>query len=537
MHWKKSTLLIATGIDCALASRRYLHGHGHGHAHLMPHAEKLELRDVAWADQIPADMLIEFRTLTTTIYEDCAPTNPIYITTTAIEDTSKQTHLLPEPSLAVKQSQSAKPEATTTVHLTKTVMDVVVETPPAKTVGSVPAYGDIDGRIGNVTAPLREIVLEKTRTGIHSTTTVTASLSGFGNATVTVAFDDTEPSGEAPAREAPAIEAPEREAPAIEAPEREAPAIESPGREAPAIESPGREAPIRDPARRPPAKELEGKEATIEGHLIPEPTPIDPVPGILPTLPGLPQLLPATAIPNINSIGQAIDLNGHPLPQNIRWSSIPKDSEISTNGFGGRSVPKGSAVKYCGNIGIPWGSNIIAVSPTEAHRYKYVAQFTGSNTEPWTVTIWNKVGPDGKMDGWYGHSALTFVLAPGETRYVAFDEDSEGAWGAAPGTNGLPVDQWGGYTSTWGEFSFGDGENSGWSGWDVSAIQAQLGHDDVQGMRICQADGKGCSIIEPNARRVVNAYTQSERHYDGIGGAAAPGPVRLVVNLDYRGVI
>ncbi|KAJ5765505.1 hypothetical protein N7520_005064 [Penicillium odoratum] len=512
MHWKKSTLFMATGIDCALATRRHLHGHGHGHAHLMLHAEKLEPRDLAWADQIPADMLIEFRTLTTTIYEDCAPTNTVYITTTTIEDMSKQTHLLPKPSLAVKQSLSEKPEATTTVHMTKTVMDIVVETPPAKTIGSVPEYGDTDGRIDNVTAPSPEVALETTRTGIHSTTTVTSSLSGFGNATVTVALNVTEPSREAPAREAPE-------------------------REAPAIEAPAREAPIRGTARKSPPKGLEGKEATIEGHLIPEPTPIDPAPGILPTLPGLPQLLPATAIPNINSIGQALDLNGHPLPKNIRWSYLPKDSEISTKGFGGRSTPKGSAVKYCGNVGIPWGSNIIAVSPTEAHRYKYVARFTGSNTEPWTVTIWNKVGPDGKMDGWYGHSALTFVLAPGETRYVAFDEDSEGAWGAAPGTTGLPVDQWGGYTSTWGEFSFGDGENSGWSGWDVSAIQAQLGHDDVQGMRICQADGKGCSIIEPNARRVVNAYTQSERHYDGIGGAAAPGPVRLVVNLDYRGVV
>lgn len=139
------------------------------------------------------------------------------------------------------------------------------------------------------------------------------------------------------------------------------------------------------------------------------------------------------------------------------------------------------------------------------------------------------------MDGWYGHSALTFVLAPGETRYVAFDEDAVGAWGAAPGTDGLPTDDWGGYSSTWGEFSFGDAENGGWSGWDVSAIQAQIAHQTVQGMRICKADGLGCSIITPQAREVVAAYTESMRHHDGIGGAAAPGPVRLVVDIDYQG--
>lgn len=139
------------------------------------------------------------------------------------------------------------------------------------------------------------------------------------------------------------------------------------------------------------------------------------------------------------------------------------------------------------------------------------------------------------MDGWYGHSALTFILAPGETVYVAFDEDSEGAWGAAPGTDGLPTDHWGGYTSTWGEFSFGDGENSGWSGWDVSAIQAQIAGQTVQGMRICEADGKGCSAITPGARKVVAAYTEEMRHHDGIGGAAGPGPVRLIVDVDYQG--
>ncbi|KAJ6167121.1 Allergen Asp f 4 [Penicillium chermesinum] len=138
------------------------------------------------------------------------------------------------------------------------------------------------------------------------------------------------------------------------------------------------------------------------------------------------------------------------------------------------------------------------------------------------------------MDGWYGHSALQFVLAPGETRYVAFDEDSEGAWSAAPGTKGVPRDQWGGYISTWGEFSFGDQENDGWSGWDVSAIQTQIAHGPVEGMRICMADGKGCSIITPGAERVVDAYTAAKRHHDGIGGAASPGPVRLTVDLDYK---
>ncbi|CAI7652550.1 unnamed protein product [Penicillium bialowiezense] len=243
---------------------------------------------------------------------------------------------------------------------------------------------------------------------------------------------------------------------------------------------------------------------------------------ILPDIPVVDQLLPGQKPKHPNS------------PSPVDWTATPPKGQFLTKGFGGRTPGKGSEIHYHGNTGKPWGSNIIMVNDFEAHRYKYVARFTGSNDKPWTVVVWNKVGPDGKLDGWYGNSAVTFKLAPGETRYVAFDEDSEGAWGAAPGDH-LPKDQWGGYSSTWGEFSFGDGENNGWSGWDVSAIQAQIAKQHVQGMSICQADGKGCSVITPNAKKVVDAYTESVKHKDGIGGAASPGPVRLNVLLDYRG--
>lgn len=285
---------------------------------------------------------------------------------------------------------------------------------------------------------------------------------------------------------------------------------------------------------------------SVEGRPIPDATKTDHAPNIVPTLENLPgqlpgeltQILPGVAtvvpVPQLPNLGQVLHPGGPAIPSNLDWTAVP-EGPFSAKGFGGQSLPSGSEIHYKGNVGKPWGSNIISVSPAAAHRYKYVAKFTGSNSEPWTVTIWNKVGPDDKMDGWYGHSALTFVLAPGETHYVAFDEDSEGAWGAAPGTKGLPTDSWGGYTSTWGEFSFGDAENSGWSGWDVSAIQAQLAHQYVQGMRICMADGTGCSSITPQAKKVVDAYTESKRHHDGIGGAASPGPVRLVVDIDYQG--
>ena len=216
------------------------------------------------------------------------------------------------------------------------------------------------------------------------------------------------------------------------------------------------------------------------------------------------------------------------------WTSTPASGKFSTAGFGGVTNSSGSGISYAGNVGNPWGSNIIEVSSSTASQYKYVAQFTGSNTEDWTVVFWNKVGPDGKLDGWYGHSALNFTLAAGETRYVAFDVNSQGAWGAAAGDS-LPTDEYGGYACTWGEFDFGNSENDGWSGWDVSAIQAQSAGLTVQGMKICEHTGENCSYITSGVKTVVNAYTEDKKAIDGIGGAVTAGAVRLKVQVDYSG--
>ncbi|KKK14303.1 hypothetical protein ARAM_000793 [Aspergillus rambellii] len=214
------------------------------------------------------------------------------------------------------------------------------------------------------------------------------------------------------------------------------------------------------------------------------------------------------------------------------WTSVPSDGDYSTDGFGERTNSSGSGIEYTGNVGSPWGSNIIEVTADNAYEYKYVVQFTGSNTNDWFVSFWNKIGPDGKMDGWYGHSALNFTLAAGETKYVAFDENSQGGWGAAEGDS-LPTDEYGGYACTWGEFDFGDTDNDAWSGWDVSAIQAQNGNLTVQGMKICQYNGDNCSYITTGAAEVVDAYTAAEASVDGIGGTVSSGAVRLVAIIDY----
>lgn len=421
MRFSTSTVfipLLLSSADYVLGSHRH-RAHGHrARNHQLQHAELMEPKAVAATQtHIPDETVVEVRTLTKTVLEDCKPTNTIFATTTLLEEgTSTQT--LSKPTKPAPATTEPTTVSTITIHMTATVTKTIT----------------VSASTSMMTTTSKPLVKER-----------------------------------------------------------------------PANESPRQ----------------------------------SDAPQIIPTLNNLPgdisQLLPgivsAIPIPNI-PLDQVLHPNSPEVPS---WTAVPKNGDFSLDGFGDRSSPHGTRVKYHGNVGVPWGSNIISVSATQAHKYKYVVEFVGSNTAPWTVTIWNKVGPDGAMDGWYGHVALSFVLAPGEKHYVAFDEDSEGAWGAAPGTSGLPTDSWGGFTSTWGEFSFGDAENSGWSGWDVSAIQAQIAHQDVQGMAICEADGSGCSVITPNAEKVVDAYTESEKHHDGIGGAAAPGPVRLVVDIDYQG--
>ncbi|KAI9368526.1 hypothetical protein BJX61DRAFT_212963 [Aspergillus egyptiacus] len=221
-------------------------------------------------------------------------------------------------------------------------------------------------------------------------------------------------------------------------------------------------------------------------------------------------------------------------PESSNWSESPANGEYCYDGFGGRTEQTitGNKFTYGGNTGLPWGSNILEVSAAEAWRYKYVVQFHGSKTDKWTVVVWNKIGPDGKMTGWYGNSAVSFSLEPNEVRYVAFDENSQGAWGAAKGDS-LPKDQYGGYVCTWGEFDFGSTVNDGWSGWDVSAIQAEAAGAHIQGMKMCSHLGDNCSIITTGAKKVQDAYMYKHRWADGIGGKIVPGPARVVTHLDY----
>ncbi|KAE8321558.1 hypothetical protein BDV39DRAFT_185514 [Aspergillus sergii] len=215
------------------------------------------------------------------------------------------------------------------------------------------------------------------------------------------------------------------------------------------------------------------------------------------------------------------------------WHAHQDGDVYTREGFGGQTPNNGKPyIDYIGNLGSPYGKNIIEVAESKACEYKYVVRIQGSEKDTWTIAFWNKIGPDLKLTGWYGNAVLTIKINPGETKYVAFDEDTQAAWGAAKGDS-LPLDQYGGYGCTWGEIDVGNLSNDAWSGWDVSAIQAQNAGLDVQGMKICTHDNQKCSSISNLAKAVDNAYTALEAGQDGIGGEWPAGPLRLVVDIDY----
>ncbi|KGO58622.1 hypothetical protein PEX2_066060 [Penicillium expansum] len=481
-------VLLAGFIGYAFASIHHpAHGHGHRHRHLMPPIEHLEPRNMVWdhVNNTPDDVVVESITLTTTttVYGNCAPTSTIHSTLTLVRHR-------PEPTSYTKDHPMhglAYPEAYEDHWHQRELQPELILPVPTNTMPAQPQFNQTKHPAPRPTEAEAITTMFKTHT-ITKTATNTVKVTVYPGGSH-VPLSNRLPGNPSSAEKAAVL--------------------------ADTLPKGSLEEQKAVPAKRPPPPPPHSNNGGPINAVLNLPS------GVLPDIPVVNQILPG---PKPDG------------PTSADWTATPSKGQFSTNKFGGRTPPKGKGteIQYQGNVGKPWGSNIITVSPTEASNYKYVAQFTGSNDEPWTVIVWNKIGPDGKLTGWYGHSALTFTLAPGETQYVAFDEDSEGAWGAAPGDH-LPTDQWGGYSCTWGEFGFGDGENKGWSGWDVSAIQAQIANQPVQGMSICQADGKGCSIITPDAKKVVDAYVKSKKHLDGIGGAASPGPVRLKVVLDYRG--
>ncbi|KAJ5212222.1 Allergen [Penicillium cinerascens] len=253
----------------------------------------------------------------------------------------------------------------------------------------------------------------------------------------------------------------------------------------------------------------------------------------------VPAAISAAPAPEFTATPSQVESTVTPVPTSSPsggdWYETPSSGSYSRAGFGGQSKSETTGLldwDYVGNVGIPWGSNIIEVSEANANQYKHVMRFEGSEIEPWTVLFWNTYGPNGKMDGfWKPNAALQFTLEKGEVKYVAVDDNSQGGWAAAPGE--IPTTNFGQYAATWGEFDMSNAKNDYYSGWDVSCIIAELNGLEIQGMKICNHQGGDCSYIGKGLEGLLSAYTSADQGNDHKAVAQAPGPVRLTVTLDY----
>lgn len=197
----------------------------------------------------------------------------------------------------------------------------------------------------------------------------------------------------------------------------------------------------------------------------------------------------------------------------------PKGQSLA-KGFGGISEPvdDGNQDHYIGNVGIPYGSNMILIDESERSNYKYTLTLTNINNADTTYIVWNKSGKDGQPQSGMGlEPNLKFTVSPRKAQVIAFDENSQISFSRDCERNKL-----GGNLPdcTWGEADFGDLRNGGWSGYDCSSIPNTKGNVDY-----CKMSCEGAKT----SSHEYNSFTDASQ--TNAGGSLAPGPVAFYAEL------
>lgn len=263
---------------------------------------------------------------------------------------------------------------------------------------------------------------------------------------------------------------------------------------------------------------------------------------------------PAAAVANANVAAVATPAPSSATPSTTPTpassSAAPKSTSDSTSTGEGISVftsftdlcsaAKKRAtldqIKYAGNTGssTDYGCNKVLLANSDlASEYNNTAKFIGASEDLYCL-VWNKIGEDGGINGFFGLDATTFKLAAGSEQYVAFDKNSQGGGACFKGTSESDVTKtsYGAIAGTWAEWDFENESNNGWSGYDASAIVAQAAGLAVNGMEICaeNAPDAACSTITSGGASFTNAYRAVDADADGIGGQVS-GPMKINIDL------
>ncbi|KAI4246881.1 MAG: hypothetical protein LQ352_006283 [Teloschistes flavicans] len=199
--------------------------------------------------------------------------------------------------------------------------------------------------------------------------------------------------------------------------------------------------------------------------------------------------------------------------------------------FGGRTAGHQGSNKdlYIGNVGSPFGSNMMLVDTQTAQQAnKYTVTFKNNGNNDIKVIVWQNPGRDGSPLGGKGEDpVISIPLGGGQSQAVAFDEDTHGAFSldCARGGDGST-------TCARGEYNFGDqckhewdnaNGSQGWSGFDRSTIMGGAG--DNLGLS-CLNCGSGGSQMSAKGK---NEFT-SDLQPSG-GGAIVPGPAHILAEF------
>ncbi|KAL8688056.1 MAG: hypothetical protein Q9218_005934 [Villophora microphyllina] len=199
--------------------------------------------------------------------------------------------------------------------------------------------------------------------------------------------------------------------------------------------------------------------------------------------------------------------------------------------FGGQSTPivTGDRITYIGNVGVPYGSNMMYIPTSEVDNHKYTTEFKNIGQQPITINVWNKAGRDGQANsGGCSEPNLQFTLDIGVSQAVAFDENTQGAF-----SRNCDKDAAGYPKCVWGEFDFGDQRptdesgtaNQLHSGFDRSSIPG--GSDETLNMS-CLNCGAGGDQMSAKGKNEFKSDTQLSA-----GGQAQPGPAHFYVEMAF----
>ncbi|KAM0668874.1 hypothetical protein ACQRIT_003876 [Beauveria bassiana] len=227
-----------------------------------------------------------------------------------------------------------------------------------------------------------------------------------------------------------------------------------------------------------------------------------------------------------------------PSPSAPEVSAASSSSASSSPGSGFKPFCGGNKkratlaqIAYAGNTGGSgkYGCNIMQIDCSAASLYDYTLKFVNNGGSEEACTCWNKIGPDGGINGFFkNNQAMDFKLPANGEACVAVDGNSQ--IGCACGPGEVPTTSFGQFAGTWVEADFGNESNKKWSGYDASCLVSAANGLDIPALKVCD-DDKTCSTIFKGGKG-DNAYVGGMEADDGVGGNVAPGPLHLTVTVN-----